>query len=99
MQGHLRALLLESLARCSDPLCLDLDSEQAVLRSSNSLFLRRLPDTEAAALSAELKRAAGLDPALDEPQSGTLVIERDRYQINCCPQLDGEIVTLYRLDD
>ncbi|MCU0937665.1 MAG: hypothetical protein MUC86_00685 [Burkholderiaceae bacterium] len=98
MQDRLRALLLESLARCSDPLCLDLDPPAAALRSSNSLFLRPLSLADAAELAADLKRAASLDPTLDEPQSGTLDFDRSRFQINCCPQFVGEIITLHRLD-
>jgi hypothetical protein len=96
MQDHLRALLLESLAQCPGPLCLDLGED--ALRSSNSQFLQRLSWTDAADLAADLKRAAGLDPALERPQSGTFVIGTGRFQINCCPQTgSGEIIILHRL--
>lgn len=97
MQHRLHALLLESLAQCPGPLCLDLG--EGALRSSNSLFRQPLSFAEATDLATDLKRAAALDPALDRPQSGTLEIDRHRYQVNCCPQMgSGEIIVLHRLD-
>jgi hypothetical protein len=97
MDDPILSLLDDVLDKCDSPLCLDIEPPDAMLRSSNSLFLRRLPLDDAIDLAAALKRAAALDPAQAEPQSGKVVIEGYDYAIHCCPQLTGEVIMLHRL--
>ncbi|MDZ7651528.1 MAG: hypothetical protein U5L03_02610 [Burkholderiaceae bacterium] len=98
MGDPMLSLLHGALGECDSPLCLDIEPPEAMLRSSNSLFLRRLPLEDAIGLAAALKRAAALDPSQDEPQSGKIVIDGCDFAIHCCPQLTGEVITLHRLD-
>jgi hypothetical protein len=98
MNDPILSLLNGVLGECDSPLCLDIEPPEAMLRSSSSDFLRRLPLDDAIDLAAALKRAATLDPAQAEPQSGKVVIEGRGYAIHCCPQVDGEIITLHRLN-
>ncbi len=84
----------------ADPLCIEIDylsKPSACLRSSNSRVLLPLEESEALDLIRYLFRGTSLDPSLRVPGSTLLQLGQTVFQLNCCPQYAGVIVTLRRM--
>ena len=94
----LLAVLTSALRGGPDPLCIDVDdrSAEGQLRSSNGAYMRRLPRENVEAMARLVKEMAHLDASMPRrTQSGKFKVLDEEFTVNCCPQINGEILVVH----
>jgi hypothetical protein len=84
-----------------DPICIEIDlasTSVGCIRSSNSTSFLAISESEVNALTKFLKALLPLEPRSGEGASGPVDILGRKFLLNVCPQVDGEILILHRLD-